>query len=241
MAADEVDQDFKLFSKLPYDIRTMIWHASLQPRVVDIYVRDAHCAHPGIATQAEDPIALRVCHESRRIIEPLYRKRFGSVLLPPQIRVNFELDTICIEDNENNSVFVFFALVSRTELSSIRSFAIGPDLHEISGPAESHRNLWGAIVRAVKEMDGLREFLQVHELSFKIRTQRLVADQFKGLKFYRSVDELIHLGVCTMKAEAVTELPSQTFLRYLYGSVGRIQMRPVYVSNRARYIEFPLW
>ncbi|KAK2616497.1 hypothetical protein QQS21_000539 [Conoideocrella luteorostrata] len=87
---------FHRFPLFPWDIRRLIWEASVQPRTVD-----ARCdpAVPYIRSTTPAPAVLHACSETRNI--GLYEKAFQSSEAEPRyIWVDFEIDMISIGRSE---------------------------------------------------------------------------------------------------------------------------------------------
>lgn len=260
------EKSFTLFGKLPFEIRTLIWHATLKPRVVNILYKIGSNLSP-ITSSVGLPIALKVCHESRSIIIPLYPKHFGSVLLPPRIRVNFELDTVYLADRKIDFVASFFSILSQAELDGIQYFAVNSKLCRAIEPPQIFMGNntafvpppvlmgvgdtfypygWDLIARAVSKMSALREFSHVYDFwtmhmhwEFTYEYDCSHRDSNEPAMFYRNVDELVRLGGCTLQQEDVRELPSQAILSSEYGKIGE-RMRPVYVLNGSAHCSKPL-
>lgn len=102
---------FKLFPKLPVEIRVMIWRLCLPgPRVVDIRMRKKSIPTTigeilGVSrfiSSVDHPVILHVCSESRSIARQHYRlsfpKKTKAERSPPKIYIDFSIDTIWFDN-----------------------------------------------------------------------------------------------------------------------------------------------
>lgn len=83
---------FHLFSALPVEIRLEIWqYTCCQPRVVEVYYDGAldQCI-----TTTPQPVALRICSESRREALRLYQPLFGTTTHDARIYFHRDHDTL---------------------------------------------------------------------------------------------------------------------------------------------------
>jgi hypothetical protein len=85
---------FTPFPQLPIEIRQLIWHLTLEPRVVEITFSDNN----GFGSGTTCPVALKVNRDSRASVMKSYPFCFGSSWYPSSTRFNFTLDTLCISD-----------------------------------------------------------------------------------------------------------------------------------------------
>jgi hypothetical protein len=115
-------QRFTPFSRLPPEIRVLIWRLSLSSRVVEII---ASGCYAGLYSQAALPTALQVCRESRQSVETLYPLCFGSLLQPGRIRFNFEIDTLYVHFRYYPETLTkIFGIITENELRKLKYFAI---------------------------------------------------------------------------------------------------------------------
>jgi hypothetical protein len=140
-------QTFTLFLNLPIELRAVIWQATLNPRTIEI--RYHHSSVAGWTSPTKHPQALDVCHESRATILPLYPLCFGGSHHPPQIRINFAIDTVYLSGAARSFVPHFIGAMNSFEANQLRSLAI----HE--------RHLFYDIRRALRSLRGLQELLIV--------------------------------------------------------------------------------
>jgi hypothetical protein len=111
-------QRFTFFTSLPPEIRCIIWRLNLSPRVVEILVSD--CTD-GFYSQAALPTALHVCRESRRAVETLYPRCFGSFLQPERVHFNFDLDILHIDlSQEEEGLHHFLGILKEIELIRLK-------------------------------------------------------------------------------------------------------------------------
>lgn len=124
---------FTLFPKLPIEVRDEIWRMTLEPRLVEVRPKSGKCEgfnspksdkYEGFYAAAPLPIVLTVCQDSRRAVLPLYPKCFGGLVIPPQIRINFELDTLFLDWKLQERLAQFLLLISVQEAEKIRYLAI---------------------------------------------------------------------------------------------------------------------
>lgn len=124
------------FPRLPLEIRTMIWKQTPGPRVVEILfgdeayyddrdnesVRAEVCIHneQGFHTNIRTPVALEICQEPRKAVIASYPLCFGSVWFPRRIRINFEIDTLFINDQNLKVLPLFFSLLDQNESHNLR-------------------------------------------------------------------------------------------------------------------------
>lgn len=86
-------REFTLFPKLPFELRIMIWQYGLQPRIVEIKIRDPQQDSKngkriteGQYSNTPIPILLYTCTESRQALKAAgYELAFGTGYQDPQI------------------------------------------------------------------------------------------------------------------------------------------------------------
>lgn len=113
------------FTRLPAELRYKIWVAALTPRIVEIHV--SNDLDIGFCSRAKLPSILHATRESRQAVSSLYPHCFGSVLMPPRIRFNFEIDTLYLSTHEEANLMQIYTVLKEWELSSLRFFAIDDD------------------------------------------------------------------------------------------------------------------
>ena len=96
---------FLLFTSLPYELRAQIWQLALPgPRVIEIrnragYFENLHCTQ--IYSICRIPVLLHTCRESREVALKYYALSFSITNFPPQIYVDFSVDTIYFGPNSD--------------------------------------------------------------------------------------------------------------------------------------------
>ncbi|RSM00659.1 hypothetical protein CDV31_011708 [Fusarium ambrosium] len=88
---------FHPFPHLPLEIRTIIWHLTVEPRQVEIRLKDApwgffKTLHATSTTPI--PSVMQACHESRNL--GLYQRGFAIGAEPRYLWVNYDIDLISI-------------------------------------------------------------------------------------------------------------------------------------------------
>jgi hypothetical protein len=95
-------ENFALFPNLPFELRLKIWRSALPgPRNVGIKIRIKDAGFGGwIARNSAPPppVALQICHESRKEALKYYILSFGTAVYPPTVYFNYEIDTLCFGD-----------------------------------------------------------------------------------------------------------------------------------------------
>lgn len=102
---------FKFFTKLPTEIRYMIWNLCLPgPRVVDVRMRRKSIPTTTgeildvarFISSVDHPILLHVCSESRKLARQHYKlsfpKRTMSEWSPAQTYIDFSIDTVWFDN-----------------------------------------------------------------------------------------------------------------------------------------------
>lgn len=168
------DERFTLFSKLPIELRTIIWKLALEPRVIEIRKFVVDCS-PAAETYEEDrgffnfeavPNVLQACQDSRRAVIAMYPLSFGSVWYKPRVRFNTELDTLYFDFDFFEHFPLFFSMLDGSSLAQkLRYVAI--DARPFLGP-NRHSHLlddstvfgWDFLVplqRSFAKLTGIRE------------------------------------------------------------------------------------
>ncbi|KAE8443891.1 hypothetical protein EG329_001300 [Mollisiaceae sp. DMI_Dod_QoI] len=127
-----VGETFYPFKRLPTELRHMIWRITLEPRVVEVLEGDCReyqdkCVRKyenHYYTRAKLPIALAVSRDSRDALLPLYPLCFGSYSAGSQIRFNFSLDTLYIDEKMERYFFHFLERFTSKDLAKVEKLAI---------------------------------------------------------------------------------------------------------------------
>lgn len=114
---------FHPFHRLPTEIRIMIWHFSLEPRVVDLQF-ERKASRKGFYSHDKIPTLLEVCRDSRAAVIASYPLCFGSVWYPQKIRFNFSMNTLFMDGSFLPFVDRFFSILTPVEFASIQRMAI---------------------------------------------------------------------------------------------------------------------
>lgn len=120
--------EFKLFPKLPIELRTSIWRLTLEPRVVAVscgYLFPARYGHvQGIFTKTPPPTALCVCRDSHQAVISNYPLRFGTAFTIPKIRFNFDIDTLLLDPDMDTHYALFFNGMKTEDLTRVKRLAV---------------------------------------------------------------------------------------------------------------------
>jgi len=143
---------FTLFPNLPFELRCLIWETTCQSRLVEV----DYDSCDGFSSNIAPPIALEVCRESRNAVINNYPLCFGSIFHPANIRFNFAIDTLYIDNSVEDDISHLFSTFREREISSLRYLAIDACF---GNPEEEHE--FRGVKRAVKALEGLRELLIV--------------------------------------------------------------------------------
>jgi hypothetical protein len=106
---------FPQFSKLPTELRALIWNASLQPRVVEIMFVESR----GFFTRVGSPTALRICKDFRAAVMSSYPVCFGNAMFKPRTVFNLSLDTLYIGLLVQDQVLHLVASLGIKELAEL--------------------------------------------------------------------------------------------------------------------------
>ncbi|QSZ36619.1 hypothetical protein DSL72_006499 [Monilinia vaccinii-corymbosi] len=88
------DQSFTFFSKLPVELRLMIWNHSMSPRVIEVQYNYAQNS----CVSKDVPSQLLVSREARAEVLQRYEQSFGTrTKLKSAIYFNYELDTVIFD------------------------------------------------------------------------------------------------------------------------------------------------
>jgi hypothetical protein len=72
------------FSRLPTELRLQIWEMTIEPRIVDVRMKESRSMPKGVylISKTPAPAILRVCRESRSIGLGAYQKAFSEIARP---------------------------------------------------------------------------------------------------------------------------------------------------------------
>jgi hypothetical protein len=204
----------------------MIWEATLEPRLVEI---EPSMRYNGFLTTISAPAAFRICQESRNTVEKKYPLCFGSILQPPRIRVNFELDTIFLPAYLTEFMPHFLGLLNQQELSCIHRLAIDFRLHwDDEGPwaRGPDMHLLQAIKKAVVAMTGLKELVIVYEAVLMITDRRYDLDYpLGGMQLFDTFPQIRYSERKPRRALEHVALPD---ISGTYGTWGVPKTRAMY-------------
>lgn len=150
---------FPQFGALPVEIRTLIWHFTLQPRVIEV----DFLQEQGFITTAPVPVCLQVNKETRASVLPFYSLCFGNLVHPPRIRFNFALDTLYLKGTMQPWVLPLLAGMSRTEVASLRRLAVGEDIDDTEY-LENYTEY--KVIKALETVIPLMKSLQVFQIVY---------------------------------------------------------------------------
>ncbi|KAL2072643.1 hypothetical protein VTL71DRAFT_11986 [Oculimacula yallundae] len=150
---------FTVFPALPYELRCMVWEASCFPRVVEIEYEE----ETGFTPRCADPIALKVCKESRNTIIQSYPLCFGSIFHQAKTRFNFSIDTLYIDGDLDENVPHFFSTFGSLEISSLQVLAMEGIYTELTVPGDI--NLTTQLHSVITKLPALRELCFVYDIS----------------------------------------------------------------------------
>ncbi|PHH90080.1 hypothetical protein CDD83_4588 [Cordyceps sp. RAO-2017] len=88
---------FHPFLRLPPELRSRVWAATVEPRTVDARV-DCETSVSRLLSSTPVPAMLQACREARN--QGLYQRAFSHVTEPRYVWVNFEMDMISIGRSE---------------------------------------------------------------------------------------------------------------------------------------------
>ncbi|KAH7308863.1 hypothetical protein BKA65DRAFT_520062 [Rhexocercosporidium sp. MPI-PUGE-AT-0058] len=154
-------QRFTLFTRLPLELRFIIWRFTLFPRIVEILTSN-HCT-TGFYSQAALPAALHVCQESRQAVEALYPLCFGSFLQPERVRFNFDFDILYLDiSQEEDGLYRLFGILKETELARLKYAAI--DETYLGDGLVDSSTITG-LRNAMRAMTNLKEVVVVRDIT----------------------------------------------------------------------------
>lgn len=170
------------FSKLPIELRTIIWRMTLEPRIVEL----EYCAS-GFFELYSDPPALLVCQDSRNAVIDQYPLCFGTTTQPARTRFNFALDTLYIDYyNIEERITLLFAIFKDHEISGLQRFAIDGDCA---------RELWGDDNINQKKIFQIAALVATKDRRVSTRVLNRDEDRYRGVKakvvfFVKAPEEL---------------------------------------------------
>ncbi|KAE9380141.1 hypothetical protein N431DRAFT_432430 [Stipitochalara longipes BDJ] len=113
---------FTLFPKLPQELRLKVWQSTVEPRIVRIKWSQqlSQC------TTLDNPIILRISHESREEGLKTYRPAFATISASqPVIYANFSLDTVDFDwETAYGQLSYFTHGELKTALKAVKSLTI---------------------------------------------------------------------------------------------------------------------
>lgn len=157
-------ETFYAFKRLPIEIQQMIWCFTLQPRFVEIKYKNASKAY---FSRAALPSAFYVCHDSRNAVIPCYPRFFSSEAHRPTILFNPSLDTVYLDDFNEDRLLCFFKNLGARELALLENIAIS----EVAGMefGQGHDTelyqYWEKVGDRMKHLPRLRNLLVVRDVS----------------------------------------------------------------------------
>ncbi|KAF8854117.1 hypothetical protein BDZ45DRAFT_806108 [Acephala macrosclerotiorum] len=186
-------QAFHFFTDLPYDVRFLIWHFTLRPRIVEILLDLRDVGEHGsrsynFYSNSTLPATLLVCKESRNALVEHYPLSFGFIATA-RIRFNFQLDTIFLPEGARPFIPYFCRVLNSWERSQIRHFAFQHTL--LYGYPTGLGNIEDYLIPLFKSLTGLQEFLVVTLLSSKKVNIRLNEgyNKDRGIEFVDALSE----------------------------------------------------
>jgi hypothetical protein len=132
--------EFRLFSKLPTELRLMIWEQALPgPRLVDV---DFHFRNKlfsfgselmSLTSTLPHPTLLSVCTESRAVAKNRYKLSFAAEAGKPKIYFDENVDTLYIPFRDTINVLTSLSAVDAFESLSFNwlrhlALGLGPDV-----------------------------------------------------------------------------------------------------------------
>lgn len=148
--------EFRCFNRLPLELRNMIWHWTMEPRVVEM----TYDLPDGFYTEAKYPVALAVSKESRAEALPSYPLCFGTIFHPATTRFNFNLDTLYLDNSFEEDIPHLLAALNPLELNGLKYLAIDSYFNASDDAAEFRLPLQ----TAMKHFKGLRELQIVYDI-----------------------------------------------------------------------------
>ena len=118
---------FPLFSKLPIEIRLLIWELTIEPRIVEMKTYDQMDIYPK-NSYPEVP-ALSVCRESRSTVIKAYPLAFET-WHGEGIRFNFEIDTLYFSQSCKDYIRLFLDVLTKADVQQLRYVAIDMTMWE---------------------------------------------------------------------------------------------------------------
>lgn len=156
----------------------MIWRLTLEPRVVEVQHRWSKRYQCGGDIEDEPyycscvtlPVALKVSHDSRDAILPMYPLCFASESSKPVIRFNFSLDTLYIDETFDKHLFDFLERLSPSEIVRLEIIAISDKAgYALDKDDKKGRKYWARLGTYIEKLSGLKNILTVHSLPSILR------------------------------------------------------------------------
>ncbi|EEU34968.1 uncharacterized protein NECHADRAFT_37386 [Fusarium vanettenii 77-13-4] len=131
---------FHPFSRLPFEIRTIIWQMTVEPRQVELRINRPPGIFRTLSAMSTTPVpaVMQVCHEARNL--GLYQREFTFGDEPRYLWVNLEIDLISI------------GKTSFRQLGDDRRI-----IRRIKCQRENSTNFFNSALREIKEFTNLNE------------------------------------------------------------------------------------
>jgi len=193
-------QSFSLFSKLPTELRIIIWRLTLESRVIEIeFDKDR-----GFFTRVFTPVALRVSRDSRNATITRYPTCFGNVIYPPRTLFNFDLDTLYLDDEIQIHTLHLLAGLTLEELTNLRYLAVTHAINlDWASGADTEIDFVLALSKMAPKMTALKDLSVVFDLSYWPERGNL---EGKGpMKLFESWPaKLMEVHVCTYEWDSLS-------------------------------------
>jgi hypothetical protein len=186
-------QSFSLFSKLPTELRIIIWQLTLESRVIEIEFDKFR----GFFTRVSTPVALRVSRDSRNATITRYPPCFGNVIYPPRTVFNFDLDTLYLDDDIQFHTLHLLAGLTLEELTNLQYLAVTYAINlDWQSGGDTDIDLVLAISKVVPKMTALKDLSVVFDLSYW--PERGNPEGKGPMKLFETwPDKLMEVHVCT--------------------------------------------
>lgn len=113
------------FSRLPCEVRWIIWQLSLERRTIEIEWTQSRGFYSRVAT----PFALRVNRDSRNAVCHLYTLCFGNLMVPAKTLFSFKMDVLLLSSCVQEQTLLLFSSLTHVELTNLQHIAIGEDIN----------------------------------------------------------------------------------------------------------------
>jgi hypothetical protein len=159
MEATTSTQVFHLFPKLTPELRTMIWEATFEPRIVALDYTKKH----GFCTDETPPVALQVNHEACEIALKHYSLCFGNIFDTRVTYFNFILDTLYLQEDFHDYTQSLIMSLGPEEVKSLERIAIHAEIRDGAGPNPPFE-VWDILHGALKRLPSLNSVTLVEYL-----------------------------------------------------------------------------